>query len=286
MGWVIIYYDLKQNIGIKNSYLNRHYNQLLIVSIALSVFFIVLESEENAFSPFSVVGVITFFTIFSILKFNKIPDKFFIFFIPIFVFVLVFGSMTGSMEVSHYGFFLGPVIEVLYGHLHPLTFDVQYGGGLTAFLALYYKIRGFVSFGGLQDLLKVLTFIQYIFIYFMSVSLYRSQLVAFVAMLAVLILSFFLPLSQYYYAVPSLGFLRFGFIYIIIVFYMLENKILSPRFVTCLVSITGAIAVLWSFESAVYTLPALLLTEYLSKNLKRFLSVFFCSFFILTFLYL
>jgi hypothetical protein len=286
IGVAVLIYDMRHPAIIHRSYLSRHYDKLLIATISFSILLIICKSDAMMFNLFSTLALTAFISVFLIVRFATVQDKYFIFLVPVFLFMVTFGSMQGAIEVTHYSFLLGPVIEVLYGHFHPLNLDIQYGGGLTTFLALYFKARGLVSFEGMQDLLKFLAFMQYLLVYFIATSLYRSQKIAFMTLLAILAFNFFAPNINYYYCAPSTGFLRFGFIYLILLCYLLQNKIFSARSTVLIISILGSIAVLWSFESAVYTLPALFFAEYIDNNLKKFLPVFLGCFCIIGLAYL
>ena len=286
IGVGVLVYDMCGASVDRHSYLARHYNGLLITAIAFSTVVIVGKSDGNVFNLFSALTFATFATIFLILRYANYQSKYAIFLVPLLLYIVTYGAMLGAIEVSHYSFFLGPVIEILYGHSHPLSLDIQYGGGLTAFLAVYFKARELVSFAGLQELLKFLTFVQYLLIYFIASSLYRSSKIAFLTLLAILCFNFFGPNINYYYCAPSSGFLRFGLIYFILMCYVLEGKYISAQSTMWAVSIIGSIAFWWSFESAVYTLPALLFAEYIANNLRRFIPVFFVCFCATSLLYL
>jgi hypothetical protein len=285
-GVALLVYDMRCTIGLQDSYCSRHYNELLLTSVSLTILLIICQSNANVFNFFSITALGMFLVVFAILRFANFQTKYFACLVPIFIFLVAFGSMQGAIEVTHYSFFLGPITEVLYGHFHPLAVNAQYGSGLTAFLALYFKAKGAVSFVGLQELLKYLQFVQYLLIYLIATVLYRSQKIAFLTLLAILLFNFFAPNVKYYYCNPSSGFLRFGFIYLILACYLLENKIVSSRTVNFMTSILGSVAFLWSFESAVYTLPALFFAEYMAKDLRKFLPIFLSCFGVVILLYL
>jgi len=160
--------------------------------------------------------------------------------------------------------------------LHPFMLDIQYGAGLTWFLALYFKLLGGVSFVGLQILLRILTYIQYILVYFIAFRMYSSHKIAFLALLAAMVLSFYYMFDLYYY--PSTGFLRFGFGYLILCCYMLEHRCISRSTSLFLICIIASISTIWSFESAFFTLSALFFTEYISKSLGKFIPIFIICF--------
>jgi len=53
-----------------------------------------------------------------------------------------------------------------------------------------------------------------------------------------------------------------------------------------ILAILGSLACIWSFESAVYTLPAIFFVEYINKSLKKFLPIFILCFSVILILYL
>ena len=111
------------------------------------------------------------------------------------LFMITFFSTSGY-DIYHYTYFIGPIIEIIYGHFHPLTLDAQYGSGLTTFLALYYKLLGYVTIGGMQNLLKILTFMQYSLVFFIASAIYQSRKIAFLALLATLFFHFYSQLVR------------------------------------------------------------------------------------------
>ncbi len=286
IGITVLILEMHKLISINNLFASRYYSQLLIASVAFSVFLIVYHSDGNTFKVFTPIAVGMFMVVFACVRYINIRFKYLVLLVPVFLYIVIYGSMLGTIEVTHYAFFLGPVIEIIYGHFHPLELDIQYGGGLTAFLVLYFKFKGLVSFAGLQELLKFLTFVQYLLIYIIATALYRSQKIAFLVLLSILCFNFFAPNINFYFCIPSVGFMRFGIMYLILGCYIFEKKILPPYLVTLMTSILTSIAILWSFESAVYTLPAILFAEYMNKSLKKFMPIFIITFGILFIAYL
>src|SRR6185437_4390743 len=276
IGICIQAYDLCRPININSEMLIKKTFNILLISVGITIGLIVYKSTGNVFSLISFWMLGVFGSIFIILRYISIPTKFIIWMLPLFIFIVTFISMNNNyINYAHYVFVLGPVIEVIYGHLHPFMLDIQYGAGLTGFLALYFKVTG-VSFEGLQILLRILTFIQYILIYFIAVRIYFSHKIAFVTLLATLAFSFYYMVDMYYY--PSNGFLRFGFVYLILFCYLLEDKFISKNISLFLICVIASMSAIWSFESAVFTLPALFFSEYINNNLRKFLAVFSACF--------
>ncbi len=272
IGLCVFYADAKGFKLKKPVFFNQYFDKCLIASMTFCVFFIVWRCQDNHFSLFFKWILPVFLLFFSILRFANFYSRYLLFFVPIFLFIVTFFSSAGYNN-SHYNFILGPVIEILYGHAHPLSIDNQYGGGLTAFLALYFKLKGNISIEGFQTLLHFLTFIQYLLVYFICVTLYHSHRIALLTLLAILFFGFY-SLGDGYYATPSTGFLRFGFIYLILLSYMLEDKLYSKEVGYFITAIIGSLSIIFSFEIAIYTIPALFFAEYMSGNIRLFLPIF------------
>lgn len=132
VGLGVLFYDRIFPNG-KYGFLKKYYNQSLIFSISLTVLLIISHSDANTFHLFSLLSLIVAVCVFLGLRFLNLESPFFSVAVIVFLGIVIFGSMLGAMEVTHYSFFLGPIIEILYGHLHPLSIDIQYGGGLSFF---------------------------------------------------------------------------------------------------------------------------------------------------------
>lgn len=285
IGWCIFAYEARNSKGQQTSkpFFNEYYNAFFLISLTISILLILNYSKVLTFTWDSTWKEIACIFIFSFLflRWANLNGKYFVWMLPFFLFVATFLSMGGK-EIAHYSFFLGPVIESIYGHYHPLVLNIQYGAGLTAFLVIYFKLMGIVSLDNMQFLLKTLMLIQFLLVYAIGVAIYQSRKIAFLVLLTTLFFSFYSVGGCQYYMWPSIGFIRFGFIYLILFCYALQNKLLSDRATNVLTALLGSIAFIWSFESAIYTLPALFFAEYMNKNLKKFLSVFwFCFSFII-----
>ncbi len=241
------------------------------LSIALSIILICLLTHQNTLSPISIIGALTFCTVFALLRFTQkgwpaFLDPLLLFFILIFVCFTFFGI---EANIPHYSFYLGPVVEMFYGHKHPFVeLNAQYGGGVTWFLTQYMHLWGHVWNGGLNLLLKAMMITQYLILFFLSLSLLRSRVLSFGVVFAVLV---FCCLSQAeaYFAFPSIGPLRFGHIFLILLLYTLPlgERMKNVRMHAC--ALIAAIATLWSFESFLYTVPAWMAAEMWSGRGKN-----------------
>lgn len=138
----------------------------------------------------------------------------------------------------------------------------------------------------MREFLRSLAFTAYFLIFFIAAHIYRSYKIAAFALLAILFFNFYSQIDKYY-TCPSGGFIRFGFIYFILSIYLLESKkLLSQKTTFFTVAIISSLGSIWSFESAVYTLPAVFFVEYINKTLKQFLPIFLMCFSVIVLAYL
>jgi hypothetical protein len=114
---------------------------------------------------------------------------------------------------------------------------------------------GFVS---LTLVVAGLTLLQYSLFYFICRQLFQSRILSFFCLSALLLVNHFVY-EGYPYWYPSVGPLRFGFIYVLTALVLLRNRFPDfKKYISGLESLTTGIAVFWSFEVFVYTVPAYL----------------------------
>jgi hypothetical protein len=172
---------------------------------------------------------------------------------------IVFLVVSPGFEVNqyHYTFYLGPLADFQAGKSFLVNINSQYGILNFYFLSLFFKVLplGFKSFSFLLSFLYVA---QYFCFYFIARQLFSSRMYAFICLMALLVVSCFAAmgrLSEY----PSVGPLRFGFIYVLLALVILRNR--NPaykKYFYIVESGVAALAIFWSFEVCVYTLPAYL----------------------------
>lgn len=286
LGVCILGYDIVLPRSLGYNFFNKQfeYNHALILSVASSVILIVWQSHGNTFNIINGYLLIFCSLNFIFLQYVSIQSKYYLFLVPILIFIVTFFSMDNNIDYGNASFIAGPASDLLYSHHHPLTINAQYGSGLTLFVALYYKLMGVFYLDGLIYLLKSLMFVEYLLVYLLAFKFSRSHKIAFLSLISVLIFNFY-SMMTIYYSFPQIGFLRFGLIYLVILCYLFEND-LPPRILYSLVSLLASIATIWSFESAIYVLPAVLFAEYSNKNLRNFLPIFIACFVICLFIYI
>lgn len=239
-----------------------------ITAILLTAFF----SIGNSFHLLSFVTPIALLGWWIILKYGRLPaSNTIVSLIVILLLALFFAFVRiGFMDPEHYAYFMGPIIEAFHGRLPLADVAPQYGAGLTAMLAGYFRLVGTVSNGGLITLLRVVTFGQFVIVFFLLWSLTRSRLLALSGLITTLIFVF-CSQGDNYFAFPSTGMLRFGFPLIAALIYCIADPLLKKRLRPHLLGLLAAIASFWSFEVMVYTVPAIVITEWLNKRFLRFL---------------
>ncbi len=240
----------------------------IITAILLTTFF----SIGNSFNLVSPVTPIALIGWWLILRYGRLPaSNVIVSLIVILLLALLFAFVRiGFMDPEHYAYFMGPIIEAFHGRLPLADVAPQYGAGLTAILAGYFRLIGTVSNGGLIHLLRILTFVQFVLVFVLAWSLTKSRLLALCALITTLIFVF-CSQGDNYFAFPSTGMLRFGFPLIVALIYCITDPLLQKRLRPHLLGILAALASFWSFEVMVYTVPAILIAEWMGKRLLRFL---------------
>ena len=153
-----------------------------------------------------------------------------------------------------YDFFLGPVNAMRHGH--PLLVDTfsQYGVGLFyALTGAFHAIP--LSYGGLQFVLCIAYAAEFALVYSVLRLACRSQLVAVLGLAAALVAS--LAVSPQYIAAPSVGPLRFGLPWVVILAGTLRARSFDHRrLLDAVMLVTVGAAAVWSAETFVYSFAA------------------------------
>ncbi len=248
---------------------------MLIMGLATATVLTIVLSVGNTFS-ISLTTLVIFGVVWLLLEKGRlrVSDSIFTFGVALLLTIPIFLVIPGPTNVHHYSYLLGPIIETLYGR-HPLV-DIapQYGSGMTVALAWYFRFVGHVSNDGLLVLLKFLTYCQFLLFFVIGWSLYRSRSLAVFALLSALVFAYFSQGDQYF-SYPSTGFLRFGFPMIIAGLYCIPSETFAKRYRSHLVAFIAAIASFWSFESMIYTLPAVCAAEWTAHRLRTFAPLLF-----------
>ena len=154
----------------------------------------------------------------------------------------------------HYSFFLGPLADFQGGKSFLNNINSQYGILLFHFLSLFFKILP-LGFKSLCFVLTLLFIIQYFCFYFVVRQLFNSRVFSFICLIFLIMVNYLSTIERIT-DYPSVGPLRFGFIYLLLVLIILRNR--HPRYQNyfhIMESMVVAFSVFWSFEVCIYTLP-------------------------------
>lgn len=157
---------------------------------------------------------------------------------------------------THLAFYLGPLADMAAGKTLLVNINAQYGVLVFYFLRFFFHLLplGYVSFTLLGLSLILL---QYFLFYLIARQLFSSHLFAAFCLSGLLLLNHFLSLENFWAYYPSVGPLRFGFIYVLVALVVLRNRKPSwERPVQVLEAAVAATAFFWSLEVAIYTVPA------------------------------
>jgi hypothetical protein len=151
-----------------------------------------------------------------------------------------------------YDFFLGPVNAMRHGH--PLLVDTfsQYGVGL--FYALTGAFQALpLGYGGLQLILCVAYAAEFVLVYSVLRLACRSQLVAILGLAVAVVAN--LAVSAPYIGYPSIGPLRFGLPWVVILAGTIRARSARHhRLLDALILLTVGLSAVWSAETFVYCL--------------------------------
>ena len=164
-----------------------------------------------------------------------------------------------NFDYYHYLYVLGPASDLIYGKAILANINAQYGILIFYFLKIIFNFLplGFTSFA---VVLAALEFIQYSLFFFIVKQLFRGWIMPIFSILALLLINYFIASffnSEKGIIFPSVGALRFGFIYILMSFALLRNRYPKVQNLFLLFEIfTVGIAFFWSFEVCWYTVPS------------------------------
>jgi len=218
------------------------------------------------FSNRYVIIVIPVAAIFFAILFSRL-SKFFIvssktrsrwmsLLIDITAFLIIIGACFDpkfAVWIYHQNYYLGPVNALLHGRIILVNVFSQYGVLVLEFLALIFKMKLVpLSYQGLSFLVALLCMLQYAVIYLLLRAVLKSPWLSFLGLLVILLLNFFATIN-FFQATPSIGPLRFGLCYLMMVLCVLYYKYPAiNRIFLFFVYVVLGLASLWSFESFVY----------------------------------
>jgi len=162
-----------------------------------------------------------------------------------------------TYDRHHQNHMLGPVADLMNGKAPLVDINCQYGVGIIYFLKWIFAWLPF-SYQGLNFLVTLTYLGLYIMVYMLLRYLLKSVPLAIFTFLIVLTTNFFATVGEAA-AYPSIGALRFGLPYFILLSAMLRGS--QPRWRQVSLAIEAAVvavASVWSFETFVYTIATYL----------------------------
>jgi len=171
--------------------------------------------------------------------------------------VLVVVNPNFIFDRYHYKDFLGPLADLKGGKAFLVNINSQHGVLIFYFLSLFFNILP-LGFKSLNLVITLLFIIQYFCFYFIVRQLFNSRLFSFLCLTILLMVNYFAVVG-WMTELPSVGPLRWGFGYLLLLLIILRNQ--HPQYKKYFYlaeSIAVAIAIFWGFEVCVFTLPSYL----------------------------
>lgn len=164
------------------------------------------------------------------------------------------GAQPGNDVLHHLNFYLGPVNDVLNGRAVLVDTYSQYGVGVIYAIAAGYRLTGTqLSYGSFELLIGVLTALWLCCIYILLRLSTRSQAIAIVTVAVIVLANVFNSYSFTSY--PMAGALRFAPPFVVLLALVIEQRWRRPPWFGLSLA---ALVSLWSIETFVYTLGAVL----------------------------
>jgi hypothetical protein len=219
---------------------NFSYSYVIIVIPVVAIFFAILFSR---LSKFYIVS-------------SKTPSRWMSLLIDVTAILIIIGACFDpkfAVCIYHQNYYLGPVNALLHGRTILVNVFSQYGVLVLEFLALIFKMKLVpLSYQGLSFLVALLCILQYAVIYLLLRTVLKSPWSSFLGLLVIFFVNFFATIN-FFQATPSIGPLRFGLCYLMMVFCILYYKYPAiNRIFIFFVYIVLGLASLWSFETFVY----------------------------------
>ena len=168
-------------------------------------------------------------------------------------FILIGSSINTffNYDPHHYSFYLGPVTDLAGGKSLLVNIHSQYGIFVIYFLRIffYFLPMGYISF---SLVLALLTGAQYFLFFFVVRKIFQSEILAFFSLIVLLMIN---HLAQENAGIlfPSVGALRFGFIYVLMALIVVRNqRPQKTNLILWVESVVVGIAFFWSLEVCVY----------------------------------
>jgi hypothetical protein len=153
----------------------------------------------------------------------------------------------------HHSYYLGPLADLRAGKALLVNINNLYGIMVFYFLSVVFKILplGFKSF---SFVITYLIVAQYFCFYFVTRHLFRSRLYSFICLTVLFMVNYFATMGHMT-DYPSVGPLRFGFIYLLLVLVIMRNQRGEKKYFYIAEAAVIATAIFWGVEVGIYTFP-------------------------------
>lgn len=159
-----------------------------------------------------------------------------------------------SINRPHQNPYVDPVCDMRGGKSLLVDINSQYGVWATYFLKILFMAVP-LSYSGLTLINMSLTILSYTVIYVLLRYVLESPLFAVISIFVIILVNFFATLGGEMVAYPSLGPLRFGLPYVLLLWTTVRlNYPPRRRYFRWLEGLTVAVASIWSFETFWYAL--------------------------------
>ncbi len=228
------------------------YTALPLLAILALINFIPLPSRYCFLAATVLASVSLFHEKIAGQSFSKMSNRILDGVVLFFLVGVVFDA-TLHFDRHHHNFYLGPINDLMAGRSMLVDVTAQYGVFIYYFLALFFQ-AGLLPFSyqGLAFLANLLLLIQYGAIYLLLRYVLKSQIFSVLA-LSLAVMMIFIGPNDFMRIFPSTGFLRFGPVYLLLLF--VAGRSLYPAkawFFQTIEALVVGFSSIWSLETFFY----------------------------------
>jgi len=248
---------------LKTDYTSRKLSDILYLTLLIGLGFLVMNFSGFRFDKFYFIlaaALLAFVSIFHSNILNCHPGRTGMMFIHsgiFFLTVFLIFDPGFTYDRHHQNHMLGPVADLMNGKAPLVDINCQYGVGIIYFLKWMFAWMPF-SYQGFNFLVTLTYLGLYLMVYILLRYLFKSVPLTIFTFLIVVMTNFLATIGEAA-AYPSIGALRFGLPYFILLSAILRN--VQPRLRQVSFAIEAAVvavASVWSFEAFVYTIATYL----------------------------
>jgi len=254
---------LAGGIFLKTDYTSGKLSDILYLALFIGLGLLGMNFSGFRFEKFYFVllaGLLAFVSIFHKYILNWHPDRkgmTVIYSGLIFLTVFLVFDPGFTYDRHHQNHLLGPVVDLMNGKAPLVDINCQYGVGIIYFLKWIFAWLPF-SYQGFNFLVTMTYLGLYIIVFVLLRYLLKSVPLAIFTFLIVLTMNFLATVGEAA-AYPSIGALRFGLPYFILLSAILRGTQPRSRQVSFAIeAAVVAVASVWSFETFVYTIATYL----------------------------